>query len=106
MKHYAVKITDRGLADMNAIFDYISTQLQVPETARKQYDRIATAIESLRSLPERCPLIDVQPEHDLGMRRLLVDNYSVIYVVRDKFVTVLRVLHSASDVVSRLRVEQ
>ena len=57
MKHYAVKITDRGLADMNAIFDYISTQLQVPETARKQYDRIATAIESLRSLPERCPLM-------------------------------------------------
>ena len=47
MKHYAVKITDRGLADMNAIFDYISTQLQVPETARKQYDRIATAIESV-----------------------------------------------------------
>lgn len=103
MKQYAVKITDRGLADMNAIFEYIAVQLQVPETAYAQYDRIAAAIESLRSLPERCPLMDVEPERELGMRRLLVDNYSVIYVVRDETVTVLRVLYSASDLVSRLR---
>ncbi len=106
MKQYAVKITNRGLTDMNAIFDYIAVQLQVPETAYKQYERIATAIESLRLLPERNPLMDVQPEHDLGMRRLLVDNYSVIYVVHDEAVTVLRVLYSASDFVSRLRDER
>jgi plasmid stabilization system protein ParE len=106
MKQYAVKITDRGLADMNAIFDYIAVQLQVPETAYRQYERIASAIESLRSLPERYPLLDVEPEHDLGMRRLLVDHYSVIYAVRDDAVTVLRVLYSASDFVSRLREER
>ena len=48
-------------------------------------------------------MLDVEPERDLGMRRLLVDNYSVIYVVRDDAVTVLRVFYSASDLVSRLR---
>ena len=103
MKQYAVKITDCGLADMNAVFEYIAVQLHVPETACRQYDRIAAAIESLRHLPERYPLMDVEPERELGMRRLPVDNYSVIYVVRDETVTVLRVLYSASDLVSRLR---
>ena len=106
MKRYAVKITDRGLADMSAIFDHIAVHLQVLETAYRQYERIASAIGSLRSLPDRCPLLDVEPERDLGMRRLLVDNYSVIYVVCDDAVTVLRVLYSASDLASRLRGER
>lgn len=53
--------------------------------------------------PERCPLLDSQPEHDLGMRRLLVDNYSAVYVAGEDTVTVLRVLYSASDILSRLR---
>ena len=103
MKQYAVKITSRALGDMNAIYEYIAVQLQAPETAHKQYERIASAVESLGTLPERNPLLDVQPEHDLGLRRQLVDNYSVIYVVQDDTVTVLRVLYSASDFVARLR---
>lgn len=46
MKRYTVKITSRALADMNAIYDYITVQLHVPETAMGQYERIASAIES------------------------------------------------------------
>lgn len=103
MKRYTVKITSRALADMKAIYDYIAVQLHVPETAMGQYERIASAIESLKSLPERYPLLDVQPEHDLGMRRLLIDNYSVIYVLQEDTATVLRVFYSASDFVFHLR---
>ena len=103
MKQYSVKITAKALADMDAIYGYIAETLLVPETAMKQYDRIAAAIETLRSLPERNPLLDAQPERDLGMRCLLIDNYTVIYVVLENTVTVLRVFYSSSDFVSRLR---
>ncbi len=102
MKLHSVKIADRALADMNAIYDYLAMQLQVPDTAIRQYNRIAAAIESLHSLPERYPLLDVQPEHDLGMRRMLVDNNSVIYVVEEEAATVLRVLYAPSDFIARL----
>ena len=103
MKQYSVKITVKALVDMDAIYGYIAETLLEPETAMKQYDRIVTAIESLCSLPERHPLLDAQPECDLGMRRLLIDNYVVIYVVLENTVTVLRVFYSSSDFVSRLR---
>ena len=33
MKQYSVKITDKALADMESIYQYIATELQVPATA-------------------------------------------------------------------------
>lgn len=103
MKEYSVKITRRALADMDMIYDYIAHNLLAPDTAAKQYDRIADGIMSLNIFPGRCKLFDSQPEHDIGLRQLLVDNYSVIYVVENDAVTVLRVLYSASDICARLK---
>lgn len=101
MIQYRIKITGKALADMEAIYDYIASILQSPDTAMKQYDRIAAAIESLDTFPERCKLFDSVPECSHGMRQLLVDNYAV-YVVGEVEVTVLRVLYSSSDISSRL----
>ncbi|MCR4936051.1 MAG: type II toxin-antitoxin system RelE/ParE family toxin [Oscillospiraceae bacterium] len=103
MKEYAVRITERARRDMEAIYDHIAKRLLAPETAQRQYDRIASEILSLRTFPARCPLLESKPERSLGMRRLLIDNYSVFYVVSEDAVTVLRVLYSASDLLNRLR---
>lgn len=102
MKQSPVKITGKALADMKAIYDYIASDLQSPDTAMRQYDRIAAAIESLGTFPERCKLFDSEPEYSYGMRQLLVDNYSAVYVVGKEGVTVLRVLYSSSDISARL----
>lgn len=103
MKQYNVKITSKALADMEAIYDYIAEQLLNPDAAMGQYNRIADAIESLKEFPERCRVFDSQPEHDLGMRQIPVENYTAIYVIRGDDVVVLRVLYSASDINARLR---
>ena len=39
------------------------------------------------------------------MRRMLVDNYSVFYVVRENKVIVTNVSYSASDITERLKKE-
>ena len=105
MKQYKLKITKRALSDMEAIYDYIATRLQAPDTAMKQYDRIAEGIESLRVFPNRCKLFDSQPERDMGLRQLLIDRYPAVYVVDEDTVTVLRVLYSAPDLSIRLKEE-
>ncbi len=105
MKQYALKITDKALADMAAIYDYIADQLQSPETAMQQYDRIAEAIGTLSAFPERCPSLHSEPEKSLGMRQLPVNHYVVIFVTDEATVTVLRVMYSASDINQRLRTE-
>ena len=51
MKQYVVRITDRALADMEEIYHYIAIQLQAPENAMGQYNRIAEAIEELYVFP-------------------------------------------------------
>ena len=52
MKHYTIQITDKALADMEEIYNYIAIQLQAPENAMGQYNRIAEAIEGYAFFPK------------------------------------------------------
>lgn len=102
MKQYTVQITDKALADMEEIYNYIAIQLQAPENAMGQYNRIAEAIEGLNIFPEKIKLMESEPERMMGLRQLPVDNYSVFYVIQDMKVIVTRVLYSAMDMSKRL----
>lgn len=102
MKQYVVRITDRALADMEEIYNYIAIQLQAPENAMGQYNRIAEAIEGLNVFPERVKPVESEPEQIMGLRQLVIDNYSVFYVIEDMDVIVTRVLYSAMDISRRL----
>ncbi len=102
MKRYTVKITDRALADMEEIYNYIANQLQASENAMGQYNRIAEAIEGLNVFPERVRLMESDLERTMGLRRLVVDNYSAFYVIENEDVIVTRVLYSVSDISKRL----
>lgn len=102
MKRYTVKITDKALADMEAIYNYIAIQLQASENAMGQYNRIAEAIEGLNIFPERVKLMESEPEKTMGLRQLVVDNYSSFYAIENENVLVIRVLYSASDISKRL----
>ena len=53
MKQYKIEITDKALADMEEIYNYIAIQPQAPESAIGQYNRIAKAIEELNRFPEK-----------------------------------------------------
>ena len=49
--------------------------------------------------------MDSEPEKRMELRRMLVDNYSVFYTIRDERVIVTDVLYTASDIEARLRGE-
>jgi toxin ParE1/3/4 len=102
MKHYAIQITSKALADMEGIYNYIAEQLLVPESALEQYNRIADAIENLYIFPERVKIMESEPEHSMEIRRMSVDNYSAFFVIKDECVIITRVLYGASDISKRL----
>jgi addiction module RelE/StbE family toxin len=102
MKQYSVQITDKALEDMEEIYTYIAEQLQAPESAMGQYNRIAEAIQKLNVFPERVRIMESEPEHSMGLRQLPIDNFSAFYMVEDDKVIVTRVLYSASDISKRL----
>ena len=103
MNKYAVNIADAALADMEALYDYIANVKLAPENAMRQYNRIADAILTLDVFPDRFGILASEPEHTLGIHRMIVDNFLIYYVIDSGVVTVTDVLYGASDVHNRLR---
>jgi len=102
MKEYEVLISDKANDDMEAIYTYIAETLLAPKTAADQYDKIAEAILSLEVMPKRIKLMDSEPECSQELRAMLVDNYTVLFVIRVNTVYVTRVLYSSSNISKRL----
>ena len=71
----------------------------------KQYNRIADEILTLDTFTERFRIMDSEPEKRMELRRMLVDNYSVFYTIREERVIETDVLYTASDIEARLRGE-
>jgi toxin ParE1/3/4 len=103
MKQYIVEITDVALADMEQLYNHIFYVLRAPENAMGQYNRIADEILKLNTFPERFRIIDSEPECSKEIRRMLVDNYSIFYVIKEDRVIVTDVLYSASNIENRLK---
>ena len=102
MKQYRIQITYKALSDMEEIYNYIAEQLQAPEAAMGQNNRIADAIDTLDTFPERVKLMETEEECALGLRQMPVDNYSVFFHIREERVIITNVLYSASDIAKRL----
>lgn len=103
MEKYNVDITDEALADMEALYQHISVKLQAPENAIGQYNRIADAILTLDAYPDRFGLFECEPEHSMGIHKMIVDNFIVCYVIDPGVVTVTDVLYGGSDLHKRLQ---
>lgn len=103
MKQYRVLVTDEALNDMESIYEYIAEELLAPDTAMGQYNRIADAIETLDQMLERIKLMESEPEKTRGLRKLIVDNYAVFFIIVGDTVIVTNVLYGASDIENRLR---
>ena len=99
---------EKGYADIEKgnVEDAASAFVAFRESAlMKQYNRIADEILTLDTFPERFRIMDSEPEKRMELRRMLVDNYSVFYTIRDERVIVTDVLYTASDIEARLRGE-
>lgn len=103
METYTVQITDEALEDLSELYQYILLTLQSPENAMSQYNHIANEILTLGVFPNRYRLVDFEPERSQGLHRMLVDNFSVFYIIQEKQVIVTDVLYSASDIEQRLK---
>ena len=102
MNQYRVKVSDKASRKLRLIYDYIANELQMPPYAQAQVDRLEEAIMKLDILPERCKIMTAQPWHDRKVRKLLADNYSIFYIIKDDEVIVIDILYSRSDIEKHL----
>lgn len=105
MTNYKVELTPTAHRDLWGIVRYIQTELREPGIAKKLYRLLKEEINSLSYLPERNPFEDATNEiRALGLRKLLVKNYSVFYRVDNEgnTVRVARVMYSGRDIATQL----
>ena len=78
--NYEVKLSEQADSDLRGIFEYIAFELQSPENASGQLDRLEEQILSLDIMPERYRKYENEPWKSRGLRVLPVDNYVIFYI--------------------------
>lgn len=104
MKSYHVLMTQSAADDLKKIADYIANELREPSNAKNLVGKIKQAVISLSEMPVRHSLVADEKLAIQGIRKMMVDNYVVFYVVSEKAatVTVVRILYGKRDWVKLL----
>lgn len=100
MNKWKIVIAPEFKQELINIYTHIAEVLLVPETAQKQINKILDQIEKLYEMPYRFPLIEKDPWHNRGLRKLIVDNYIVFYLTNEKTneVVILHVFYSGRNI--------
>ena len=81
MKRFKVFLTSQAKKQLNDIRLYITNTLNNPLAANNIYNCIKTALLSLEEFPESHTLANNEPFRSQGIRRLLVKNFSIYFLV-------------------------
>lgn len=88
MDKYRIRLNERAFRDLEAIFSYIANDLQAPQTAKKQTERIRMAMKKLDTFPQSHQERDVGRYAGKGYRQLVIDNYIAIFRIDEEHRTV------------------
>ena len=83
--------SDLAIEDLKLIYDYIAKDS--PHYANKMIDGILSRVYQLENFPNSGRIV---PEFkDENLRELIINNYRIVYLVDENFVSISRVHHSA-----------
>lgn len=99
LTEYKVIIELPAQRDLQGLLRYITNTLKEPVIARKTYASIKEQILTLSQMPLRHSVVQEQPYAAMGVRKLLVENYIVFYIIdAEKYqVHVLRIVYNRRE---------
>ena len=104
MIEYSLEITESAKNDLKEIYNYIANSLMEPTTAEKQLERIEEGILSLKHMPLRIAMEHNESLKQRNLRKLIVDNYLIFFLVNEETysVIIVRVIYGRRDWVALL----
>ena len=93
---FEIKITDEARHDLEKIYDYISLELKNDIAAKKLIRKIRDSIIRLREFPYMSELLKDEILRKKGYRKIVIDNYIVIYKVNkdERLVIIVRIIYN------------
>ena len=102
---FEIEISAQAEADLCSMYEYIACELQSPQNAGGQLDRLEKNIMKLSQIPERFRQYDKEPWHSRGLRIMPVNNYCVLYIpdAEKAVVTIIRIMYGGRDIEAQLQ---
>ncbi len=99
MEEYKIKLTPQAKEHLIQIRDYIGLELSAPVIAKNILEFFKEKIKTLSYLPERNPQIIEEPWGSNGVRKLIVKNYYVYYIISEteKTVKIIAVIYGKRE---------
>ena len=99
MEQYEILLTEDAVDDLKELRDYIADVLLSPETALEYVRTVHVEIAGLADYPARYRLMEEEPWHSRGVRRLIAKNFFVYYRIDEaaRRVYVLNVIYARRD---------
>ena len=88
MNEYEVIITPEAEGDLDQLGAYITFELKAPETAFSYVGDIRTELSTLRKAPKRFRVVDDEPWHSRGLRRMNARNFAAFFIILEQEGTV------------------
>lgn len=104
---YSILYSPEAKDDLKSIYSYIAFDLNVPDTAKNQVNRIRKEIRSLDFMPARYQIIDWEPWQSMELHKLPIDNFIVYYTINSETltVTVIRIVYSGRNTQNIIRTQ-
>ena len=102
--NFKIKITPQALSNMREINDYIAHEIMNPDAARNLLDKMQQEIKNLATFPKKYRLVDEEPWHSQGVRKIVVDNYLVYYWIDEEnsIIQIIAVMSERRNQVAQL----
>lgn len=99
---YHVSLADRAKQDLREIHDYIVVNFYSQQSADAKIDLILTALETLETFPEVCPLVSSRGYGSLtddgkAYRYMPIENYIAFYYIENHDVYVARIMNAKQN---------
>ncbi|RKI37001.1 type II toxin-antitoxin system RelE/ParE family toxin [bacterium D16-51] len=104
MDNYIIKITSQAEKQIQEIAHYISHDLESPDAALHLLDTLETTFASLTQFPHRITLVNDEPWHSKGIRRLPIKNFFIYFWIDEDNIKVqiTAVIYSKRDQLQQL----
>ncbi len=79
MNVYDVRVTTQAQEQIRDIAYYIAVTLHAPDAAQAMVDDLDEVFETISQNPERQFLVEQEPWHNEGVRKIKVKNYLVYF---------------------------
>lgn len=93
--HYRVEFTFQAEVEADSAYEWIVKES--PTNAQSWFEGLLESIESLSSLPERCPIALESEDVGQEIRNLLYGKFRILFLIEDQTVFILHVRHGAQQ---------